>query len=386
MSGGPIHRIDAVIPRDGGDLSHVAPLALERSGTATSAPPISATNVVPFVRPRRDAAAPGSAAGIAFDPAARPAPPLIAGDGRARLAALLALSLAVHSGLYGLFTREPEPMASIGVEAISVEFVLGADRPAGTASTPGQREAQSAPADDVKPIDPDTTNKVEETKPAEATPAQAPQRLAQIAVAAISPEQPRPQTSEPAPDRPAQQVAILRAEETPVPREAELIASPLEPAKPEPVTAETRPEPKAAPKQEPKKTQREARPKDRPGPSQKTASREPNPTGPHASAASDVGAGRSQLDTNYPGLVAAHLARYKRYPPEASSRGEHGTASVSVALDGGGRVTRVSLVRGTGSEILDQEATAMVRRASPFPAPPDGRSKNLTVPISFRQR
>jgi protein TonB len=47
-------------------------------------------------------------------------------------------------------------------------------------------------------------------------------------------------------------------------------------------------------------------------------------------------------------------------------------------------VTRVSLVSGTGFASLDQEATAMVRRASPFPPPPDGRPLNFTAPVSFR--
>jgi periplasmic protein TonB len=47
-------------------------------------------------------------------------------------------------------------------------------------------------------------------------------------------------------------------------------------------------------------------------------------------------------------------------------------------------VTRVSLVRSSGFSSLDQEAQAMVRRASPFPAPPDGRSVSFTAPASFR--
>jgi periplasmic protein TonB len=47
-------------------------------------------------------------------------------------------------------------------------------------------------------------------------------------------------------------------------------------------------------------------------------------------------------------------------------------------------VTHVSLARGTGSATLDQEATAMVRRASPFPAPPVGHSRDFTAPVSFR--
>ena len=82
--------------------------------------------------------------------------------------------------------------------------------------------------------------------------------------------------------------------------------------------------------------------------------------------------------------MAAHLARHKRFPPEARSRGDQGTATISFALDGGGRVTRVSLVRGTGFAALDQEVQGMVHRASPFPAPPDGRGMSFTVPVSFR--
>ena len=80
----------------------------------------------------------------------------------------------------------------------------------------------------------------------------------------------------------------------------------------------------------------------------------------------------------------AHLARHQRFPPDARARGDQGTATVSFSLDGGGRVTRVSLNRGTGFAALDQEVQGMVRRASPFPAPPDGRGLSVTVPVSFR--
>jgi protein TonB len=37
----------------------------------------------------------------------------------------------------------------------------------------------------------------------------------------------------------------------------------------------------------------------------------------------------------------------------------------------------------SGSPILDQEMIAMVMRASPFPAPPDGQPKNFNAPVSF---
>ena len=99
-----------------------------------------------------------------------------------------------------------------------------------------------------------------------------------------------------------------------------------------------------------------------------------------STAANNVGFGRSDRDTNYPGLVHAHLRRH-----QPAGRGEQGTATVTFSLGGGGRVTSVRLARGSGVSSIDSEVTAMVRRASPFPAPPSGRSQSFTVPVSFRQ-
>jgi protein TonB len=95
-------------------------------------------------------------------------------------------------------------------------------------------------------------------------------------------------------------------------------------------------------------------------------------------AASGIGRGRSAATTNYRGLVSAHLARYKRH-----THGSSGTATVAFQLNGGGKVTSSRLVRGSGVASIDQEALAMVRRASPFPAPPDGRAISFTVPLRF---
>jgi protein TonB len=103
-----------------------------------------------------------------------------------------------------------------------------------------------------------------------------------------------------------------------------------------------------------------------------------------STAASNVGIGRSDLNTNYPGIVSAHLRRHQQYPSDARSRGDQGTATVSFGLDGGGRVTSARLVRGSGIASIDAEVQSMVRRASPFPAPPDGRPKSFTVPVAFR--
>ena len=70
-------------------------------------------------------------------------------------------------------------------------------------------------------------------------------------------------------------------------------------------------------------------------------------------AASNVGRGQSGGDANYNGRVAAHLARHKRFPPDAQSERSHGTAVVSFRLDGGGRVITVALVGSSGVPALD---------------------------------
>jgi periplasmic protein TonB len=416
MSGGSRHRIETISEREndrGTGLEHLVPRRAE-DALDSAAPPIAITNVVPFTRPRRDADSARTADAILADPAKRPMPQQ-AKDRRAWFVAFLTLSLLVHGGVFLLFNREPEPMASIGLEAISVEIVLGANMPAGVAMNPGESEAQSAPANDPDPVPTDTetaTAKVEDAKEAkpvdDARPVQVETRVDDakpVETATVATETPPERTE------PQQRVAAIPLDTTPAPREPELAAAPAEPvpeelavlappqpkeaepAKPETVPVQVVPAVQRQPveKREPKpKTQREAKPKtdrqpkakqDRPT---RTASTDPNATGPRANAASGVGPGRSQNDSNYRGLVAAHLARHKRFPADARARGDQGTATISFSLDGGGRVTRVALVRGTGFAGLDQEVQGMVRRASPFPAPPDGRGMSFTVPVSFR--
>jgi protein TonB len=92
--------------------------------------------------------------------------------------------------------------------------------------------------------------------------------------------------------------------------------------------------------------------------------------------------------SSYRSALASHLRRFKIYPPEARRKRIEGVALVAFSLDGGGRVTGVSLRRSSGAAILDTEALAMVRRASPFPAPPaDLRDRfPTTVPIEFEIR
>jgi len=305
------------------------------------------TNVIPFVKRQREAGEIG--AQIRFVPGERPAPAALKQDRGGWMLALLLGSFAAHAGVYWVLNREPPPLASVGVESMSVEIVLGTDMPAGRAEEPAKSEQEPAQ------LSPQAAQEVAQPEPR------------QEALQQVEPEPPPPveaapavSTAEqpPAPSAPAPSVLAV-----PLARDA---VPPLRVAPPKRVETA----PPRQPKQQHPVRQRQAM--------------LPAAAGAPATSANGVGRGRSDADSNYRGLVAAHLARYKRFPTDARSRGDQGVASVAFSLDTGGRVSSVALVRGSGVASLDQEVQAMVHRASPFPAPPSGRPMSFTVPVSFR--
>jgi len=109
-----------------------------------------------------------------------------------------------------------------------------------------------------------------------------------------------------------------------------------------------------------------------------------------APAASAVSSGASAAAvTSYKQMVAAHLQRFKQYPPAAKAAGQQGTARVVFTLSRSGQVLSVSLGKSSGHAALDAETVAMVRRASPFPAfLPDMKqsSEGFNVPLAFGLR
>jgi TonB family protein len=79
-------------------------------------------------------------------------------------------------------------------------------------------------------------------------------------------------------------------------------------------------------------------------------------------------------------------SRAQRYPEEAQSRREQGVAQVFFSIDRQGRVLESRVVRSSGANALDEEALALLKRAEPFPPPPQelaGDHVDLTVPIRF---
>lgn len=102
----------------------------------------------------------------------------------------------------------------------------------------------------------------------------------------------------------------------------------------------------------------------------------------HTNAASVSGTSSSMSTATWRGMVMAHLERFKRYP----GGGGGGTSSIAFTIDRSGRVLSARLIRSSGSNMLDQEAAALPRRASPVPPPPGntgGGTVLLTVPIRF---
>jgi periplasmic protein TonB len=83
-------------------------------------------------------------------------------------------------------------------------------------------------------------------------------------------------------------------------------------------------------------------------------------------------------------LLVAQLERHKRYPPQA--RGKVGVARLEFSIDRSGRVLASRIIHSSGSDALDQEALALIRRAAPFPPPPAGLPDDglsFVVPVRY---
>jgi protein TonB len=82
--------------------------------------------------------------------------------------------------------------------------------------------------------------------------------------------------------------------------------------------------------------------------------------------------------------LVALIERFKRYPRQAEGR--FGVAMVAFTIDRNGRLLSARIIKGSGSAILDDEALAILQRASPFPQPPTGVADDrlsFVLPIRY---
>jgi protein TonB len=109
----------------------------------------------------------------------------------------------------------------------------------------------------------------------------------------------------------------------------------------------------------------------------------PAAANPVPSAATNVARVRARWER----ALINHLNHYKRYPDAARNRGSQGVVVVAFTIDRSGQVIASQVARSSGSPPLDEEGLAVLKRASPLPAPPEqmaGAALELTLPIQFR--
>ena len=126
------------------------------------------------------------------------------------------------------------------------------------------------------------------------------------------------------------------------------------------------------------------RPADKPKRTRQAAS--PPPAARQATAPTRDERGRAAQPSlsiaSWRSSLLAHLNRYKHFPEGARPA----VVRVAFAIDGQGRVLSARLAQSSGDAILDAEAVAMIRRASPVPTPPAGMTTgaiSLTVPVRY---
>ncbi|HEV7327541.1 MAG TPA: TonB family protein [Bosea sp. (in: a-proteobacteria)] len=161
----------------------------------------------------------------------------------------------------------------------------------------------------------------------------------------------------------------------------------LLPPPPEPKPVEKKPEPKPKVVEKPKPKPKPKVVERKPVEQRAKQAVAPKPSEQRAAAPTTAAQGTASQPTvstaSWRGSLIAHLNRYKRFPSGANP----GTVQVAFAIDRSGNVLSSRVVGSSGDSALDAEAAAMIRRASPVPAPPagvgGGGAISLSVPIRF---
>jgi protein TonB len=115
----------------------------------------------------------------------------------------------------------------------------------------------------------------------------------------------------------------------------------------------------------------------------------PEPPSELKQATAPPQANATRAISRWESTLAAHLERFKHYPPEARARGDQGIATVAFTIDHEGHLVSSRIVQSSGSAMLDQETLAMLARAEPMPKPPDNvldSELSFVVPVRFNIR
>lgn len=335
--------------------------------------------------------------------------PTVADKVRRRVSLSVVASVCLHAAalalaLYlGLQTVESP---SDGEDSVAVEIVAGeAGAPAEQETASGTENTTRVNAGVEIPVEaPPTTETVEPQQPpppAETAvqPPPEPQPVTEQAEAPPPPPETPQQVTEapppvvqpdPVPVATTTEVAPVQAIVTPAPTPPTPVTQPVIRREPPPVVRREQRPVRAQvtpPRREPTTERRPAQPV-------QAATRRSAPagegTGTRNSQASsgNAASGGAQASAaavaTYRQRVLAHLARFKVYPDQARDRGIVGRAVIAFTLSRGGQVTASSLAGSSGAAILDQATIAMLRRAVPFPAMPEGGPTTMSFTAGIR--
>ncbi|PYB70463.1 energy transducer TonB [Rhizobium wuzhouense] len=288
------------------------------------------------------------------------------------------LVVTAHAGAVALLLRDPMVATedSGPPPAIMIEL---APEPEAEITEETEVSTDQVDAEEVQTASSEPLPEPDEPPPVqplpEPVPEPVPEPLPEVAEQVIEP--PPIMEPEPLPEPveeidPIEELVMAQLEnvEVPIPM--------IRPPKPEPkVEKPTAPKKKVAKKQQaPAHASRTAR----------QAKAEVAQADRNAARASSSGAGSSVSPAKWQLRLMSHLERRKRYPSEARSNREEGTVYVRFRIDDAGNVLSVSLSRSSGFATLDDAVVAMVRNASPVPAPPPGVNKTVTAPVRFNLR
>ena len=292
---------------------------------------------------------------IAKLPARRP-PPLVGRRGGA-MPAILALSLALHVAVIAAAARldrtgKPPPQGEVAVEVVPEmpgEAKPPTVKPPGQDAKAEQAAGKAAQAEAAKP----EPAKIEPAKP--------------------EPVKPEPAVPEQAKADPAKPVERDRAERD---AEQEKAQAELQAMRDELARLQAEQQVLQAEASQPA-----------PDPVRALATGAGQPAGAGSLASSfqaialpqEAADGEGEL-VGYQAIVFSRLAKAKSVGRQL---GIPGSAGIAFTLDEHGALLSVRLAVSSGIAKLDEEALAIVRKAAPFPAPPEGAQRSFEANVNF---
>lgn len=92
----------------------------------------------------------------------------------------------------------------------------------------------------------------------------------------------------------------------------------------------------------------------------------------------------SEAMLRYQDMVKQRIEEARRYPDWAKEQGVEGAVHLSFIILANGNGQKIKLIRSSGSKILDQEAIATIKSASPFPPlPEEVASSSIQTEVSL---